>query len=302
MKISPSKKRDYKEILENSITYIEKSGFDFSMDELNAFISINCDYNKLDSTDNTDMVKILDCAIGLLIKQYKDIIKEYNNCENKYNHKIINFYKVIIYDFIDLRNAICTFIGIQLQGVVRSIIEHTRMYLLCIFDDDFQIYYFSDYTEEEKKKRYYKKRGKKIDDKLKDIYVNANKTESIESLLEAINTDDLYIKIYDDFSQLSHLSEFTIVNEILDDSLDLSFKLDNTWKYEKYYDRIIEYIIITIIIILKRNDEKINHEDDRNKDAIFKLLSKIYYELFRFRYEDYILIQLKSKLKQIYEE
>lgn len=150
MEISPSKKRDYEIVLNKSILDVVNLEFDFSMKEIDEFINLYCIYEKLDSRDNPEIVKILDCSIGLLIKQYEEIIKVYKNDRSEYNHKIINFYKVIIYDIIDLRNAICTFIGTQLQSIVRSVIEHTKIYLLCIFDDKFQEYYFREYKEEEK--------------------------------------------------------------------------------------------------------------------------------------------------------
>lgn len=166
---------------------------------------------------------------------------------------------------------------------------------------------FKNITSEntKKKKRYYEKRGSNIDKKLEEIFMNAiknKKIESTETLLKGINSDHLYKRIYNDFSELTHLNEFTIANKILNDRMDLSFKEDNTYIYEKYYDDIVEYIIMTIIIIFLRNNEKISCRYSKNTLAIYNLLVSIYNELFKFRQIDNVLKALKENIKKIYNE
>ncbi|MDM0464159.1 hypothetical protein QTG96_12405 [Clostridium perfringens] len=305
MKINPSEKRDYEFIIENCIKKMNNIGIDFSVEKLGEFINLNCTYKKVDILSDKSMIKIIDSCIGVLIVQYNEILKLYRVYNNNiYTNEMIKFYKIILYDFIDFRNSINIFIGIQLQSLVRSIIEHTRMYLCCMFDSEFRTYYFENYNIEEKKERYYRKRGTKIDSKLNEIYEEAIKNDekiSPRSLLKAINTDELYKKMHGEFSELTHLNEFTVSRNLINSNLELCFDSDVTWMYDKYYDYILEYILITVIIIFIENNKilKSNYKDNAVIE-IYELLFYIYDDLVKYRSVDKILVELKNKLLKIY--
>ncbi|PWX49446.1 hypothetical protein [Clostridium perfringens] len=303
MKINPSEKRDYEFIIEDCIKKMNNIGINFSVEKLDEFINLNCTYKKVDILKDKGMIKVIDSCIGVLIVQYNEILRLYRVYNNMYTNEMINFYKIIIYDFIDFRNSINIFIGIQLQGLVRSIIEHTRMYLCCMFDIKFREYYFENYSIEEKKARYYEKRGTKIDsmlDEICEIAIKNGEKMTPRSMLKAINTDELYKKIHDEFSELTHLNEFTMARNLINSNLELCFDSDVTWKYDKYYDYILEYMLITVIIIFIQNNEVLKSNYKDNTVDIYNLLFSIYISLFKYRSLDKVLVDLKNKALKIY--
>jgi hypothetical protein len=302
MEINPGEKRDYESLLnavikfENSMHRTEKN---ITVEEIKEFSN---QYKSSSDIDN-GILLIIDCAIRLLCNQYNQISSAV--AIEDYNEKLLGFFKIIIYDFIDYREAVEHFVGIQLFNVERSIIEHTRMFITCLLDEEFERYYFAGYeTEEQKKKRYYEKSGTKIDKKLKDFYDKAKQlfedgTDTSVKYLLAINSDNLYVKLHQQLSEMAHLNEFVIAEKVVNNEKTLNFSEDKTSKYNKYYDAFIEYMVGTCTIIFMINKEKLQLEPNLEMVNIYNILVTIHQKTQDYRQVDYLLETLKEKCREI---
>jgi hypothetical protein len=304
MIINPSEKRDYNELLEKAIESVNKRIISETI-SLNELKKINLEY-EFKRNDVEGILIIFDCIIKLLIGQYNQII---NSSSSNINNGILHFFKILIYDFIDIRKAIEHFIGLQLFTIERSIIEHTRIYITCLLDDNFKSMYFEGYnTEVEKKNRFYSKRGNKIDKRLNDFYQEAKMEfeksgkENTSTYLLAINSDNLYKKIFDLFSEMSHLSEFVSAEKVINGGNKILFEKDKTSNYDKYFDLFIEYAIGTCTIIYKIHNEKLGLKSDANSINLYNVLVSIHQELQKYRTYDTVLVGLKEKIKDIFDE
>lgn len=305
MIVSPGEKRDYIELLEVAIAETNKlmaTSENLNIEDIKGFYSIK------NETQDEGLLLIVGCIIEIMKKQYECIADLDIVDDEKYSANLLKFYKIIIYDLYDYKNAMKNFIGIQLQNISRSVIEHTRMFIICLLDREFEKYYFAGYdSQDDKKERYYKKSGTKIDKKIADIYKKAieNKQQNCEvapsELLFAINSEQ-YKRIHDQFSELSHLNEFIMAEKLVDLDNKLNFYDDKTKKYDKYYDDILEYLIASSIIIFLIHIDRVEYEIDDESINLYNLLVKIYNSLFKYRCFDTLLIGLKTKIQEIMQD
>lgn len=306
MNINPGEKRDYESLLDAAINFEngqQRTETIITLDEIESYCN---EYKSTHETD-TGILLIIDCAIRLLHNQYKQTSELIERQD--FNDRLLRFFKIIIYDFVDYRKAVEYFVGIQLFNVERSIIEHTRMFITCLLDKEFETYYFAGYeTEEEKKKRYRDNRGTKIDKKLKEYYAKAKQlyeedgTETSAMYLLAINSDNLYIKLHQQLSEMAHLNEFIIAEKVIHNRIKIDFSEDKTSIYNKYYDTFIEYIVGTCTIIFMIIKEKLELKPDVESINIYNILVTMYQKMQDYRQIDYLLEALIEKSLNIMNE
>jgi len=217
--------------------------------------------------------------------------------------QILYLFKVLIYDYFDFCQAFNSFCGVQLFSVARSLCDHSRIFILCLCDKEFLEFYFSEYEDEDKKKRYYEKRESNISKKLKEIAEKAkdlNEDENFYAESSIFNlTTDLYTELTDKLGEICHMSEITLIKELIPLERKLLFSTSKEWKILKFNDNIIEYLImtslVTEILFISENVEISKAEKD-----IFNFLNWMSEELFKFRNVDKLLTKLKRQLCDIW--
>lgn len=291
MKVSPNLPRDYDELLR---TYQEKKQIDIEKivnDILPDKIAVG--RSKLRSS-----FLVLKSVLCLNILTYNQLISK-GILDDRY----IYFYKLIVYDYYDFCQAYNTFCGTQIYSVARSICDHTRIFILCLCDQDFLQDYFSEYTDEEKKERYYRKRESKISKQLEKISEEARKLNNenefyAESAIFNLTTE-LYTSLMDKLGELSHLTEITLAKEFISSDPKLEFSFSNNLKCLKFHDEIIQYFIsTTLTIFLLLGSENIEYTSPII--VLYNFLNALDEELFKMKNIDKILSEMKNRLFNIW--
>ena len=291
MEVSPNLPRDYDELIR---TYQEKKQISIEKivsDILPDKIAVGGPSLKSSSL-------VLKSVLCLNILTYNQLISK-GILDDRY----LYLYKLIIYDFYDFCQAYNSFCGIQIYSIARSICDHTRIFILCLCDQDFLQDYFSEYTDEEKKKRYYQKRESKVSKQLERISEEAKRLNSekdfyAESAIFNLTTE-LYTSLTNKLGELSHLTEITLAKEFIssDQKLDFSF-LDNP-KCLKFHDDIIQYFIsTTLTVFLLLCPENIEYTSPIA--SLYNFLNALDEELIKMKNIDRILSEMKNRLRKIW--
>lgn len=289
MEVSPNLPRDYDELLRK---YQEMKQIDIEKitnDILPDMVTIG--NSKLKSR-----FLVLKSVLCLNILTYNQLISK-NILDDRY----LYFYKLIVYDFFDFCQAYNSFAGIQIYSIARSICNHTRIFMLCLCDQDFLQDYFTEYVDEEKKGRYYRKRESNISKQLKKISEEAKKLNGedvfyVESAIFNLTTE-LYTSLSNKLGELFHLTEITLAKEFIPSDLKLEFSCIYNQKCLKLHDDIIEYFISsTLTIFLLLGFENIEHNS--SVINLYNFLNALDQELVTMKNIDRILIEMKRKLKE----
>lgn len=219
-------------------------------------------------------------------------------------------FKQLLYDFFDFNQAINTFCGIQLFTISRSIMEHSRMAILCFVDIEFKNDYFSEYTSEEKKTRYYKKRETNITKMLQKI---ANEAKKFNSSNDKFDVKELltnllqkwYHTLSDNTGELFHLNEITFTKKLIGNNSELTFQNDDyNVYYYKLIDEIIEYLFTTteIVLALFYGVTTSKMQNDTSFSILVKFVHFISDKLHYSRNIDTILEELTNKVLAICNE
>ena len=241
---------------------------------------------------------ILKSLLWLNIQMYNNLLDEETTDEH-----ISYLQKLLIYDYFDFYQAYNSLRGIQLFSVARSVIDHSRIILLCLYDLEFLDYYFKEYTFDEKKERYYQKRETKISSKLNMLALQAKELNNdndffAESAIYNLTTE-LYAELTDKLGEITHMSEITNIKKFILIEQPISFCSSNSWQYNKLLDCIIEYLILTTLvteIIYISEDIKLSQEEHK----IYNFLNYISESLYKFRNIDRLLDELHKQLCNIF--
>lgn len=291
MEVAPNLPRDYDELIR---VYQEKTQIDIEkiVNDI-LFDKIVTGSPKLKSN-----ILVLKSVLCLNILTYNQLI-----AKDILDDRYLYFYKLIVYDYYDFCQAYNSFGGIQIYSVARSICDHTRIFILCLCDQDFLQDYFSEYTDEEKKKRYYQKRESKISKQLEKISEEAKKLNDgnvfyAESAIFNLTTE-LYTSLSDKLGELSHLTEITLAKEFISSDPKLEFSLPDNPKCLKFHDDIIEYFISsTLTIFLLLGPENIEYTPPVIN--LYNFLNALDEELIKMKNIDRILSEMKNKLREIW--
>lgn len=221
------------------------------------------------------------------------------------DERILYLHKLLIYDYFDFYQSYNSFCGVQLFSVARSLFDHSRIFILCLCDEEFLNYYFSEYdytNDEEKKKRFYKKRGKNISKRLKEISADAKKLNSTDNLYAESSvfnlTTELYNELSDKLGEISHMTEVTYTKRLIPIDKNLSFAISKEWQLLKFNDCIIEYLIMTALVTeILFIGENININNSEKE--VYNFLNYISEELYKFRNIDKLLEELKKQVMDI---
>ncbi len=298
MFLGPGYSIDYQEILSNFEATNEIQIYDI----IKQYCPSNMIMSNVDEHGYSIVSSVVFCINRML---YSEMAENYELDSN-----LQFIFKQLLYDYFDFNQAINTFCGTQLFSMSRSIIEHSRMAILCFADPEFKELYFSDYTSDEKKQRYYSKRETKITEKLQKIADEAEKyNQSHDSFNVKVLISNLLHKWYGELSnntgELFHLNEITYTKKLLGDKSELSF--DNTSfevEYYKLIDEIIEYLLLTTEVTLALFGGVTNSK--RNEDSNFRLLIELVQllsEKLNFsRNVDICLDELRKQVLEIMED
>lgn len=243
---------------------------------------------------------ILKSILWLNIKMYKKL-----SLEECMDERILYLHKLLIYDYFDFYQSYNSFCGVQLFSVARSLLDHSRIFILCLCDGKFLNYYFSEYyytNDEEKKKRFYKKRAKNISKRLKEISADTkelNSTDNFYAKSFVFNlTTELYNELSDKLGEISHMTEVTYTKRLILIDKNLSFAISKEWQLLKFNDCIIEYLIMTALVTeILFIGENININNSEKE--VYNFLNYISEELYKFRNIDKLLDDLKKQVMDI---
>lgn len=338
MKIGPSCSIDYEEFNAALLQYYKKNTtFNNTIDKrkINDYITekfkyiYETNYENLYSTNRTFLFDLcLACMVSQYLYMYKDVKKD---DEEKYNLSLI--YKTIIHSLQSIRAGIDTNWEISSLVMIRTFLEKSRLFILCNIDQEFRTTYFSGFRDDkEKKNRYYKlTRNTKITDNLiknfhdslNEYYQKLNSGNFIladqstlnefvfdpRSMLISLCKNNVFYKLHQDLSELTHLTEFDILNKIYaseydffekdnkDNSLEITLFTKINQIGMKYLDLFHEYLCMTILTIYLINvDEGIEFEmiDCR----MLEILETAVNEFEKFGFVDIILKELKNKIAE----
>jgi hypothetical protein len=278
------------------------------------------------SSDDNERLFILDICLAGLVVQFQ---AEYGNqeirSENHFKLSLIN--KMLIHSLQFIRNGIGTNLEAQSYVMMRSFMEQSRLFILCLLDNEFSEQYFKGYSSsEDKTKRYYKlTREQKISKRIQDNFEAAldelrrkleageyqvRKDEAIEefwlnpkSRIYTILREHIFNKLHHDFSELSHLTELGVLEKgyTFNSSTILSLTSMPEERFLKYYDYFIEYLCATLLII---HVQKLNDgiELAAQEYLLFQLIETAHQSLEKLSTIDLILVGLKEKLRDMYNE
>lgn len=267
MFLDPGYSVDYREIISNFETTKEIQIYDL--------LKQYCPSNMITSNDDEHGYSIVSRVVFCINRMlYSEMTENY-----EFDTDLQFIFKQLLFDYFDFNQAINTFCGTQLFSISRSIIEHTRMAILCFADPEFKELYFSDYSSDEKKQRYYSKRETKITEKLQKIADKAKEhNQSHDSFNVKVLISNLlhgwYGELSNNTGELFHLNEITFTKKLLGDKSDLSF--NSTCLEVEYYkliDEIIEYLLITTEVTLALFWGVTNSK--RNEDSNFCILIEL---------------------------
>lgn len=290
MIISPNNPRDYNELVQ---AYKNKYGIDIESLIKNVVPSELIEAKPV----LKDEFLVIKATLALNIMEYGCLLKL-----NNIDERILYLYKLLIYDYFDYCQSYSVFCGIQKYSVARSLCNHSRIFILCLCDNEFLEYYTSEYTESEKVERYYKKRETNISKKLTEIALEAKKKNSdkefyAESTIFNLTTE-LYKDLTDKLGELSHLTEITLARKFIPTDEKLIFYSSDKQEQMKFCDEIIEYLLLTTLTTsLLFIAEGI--EFDEEAYEIYNFLCFLREELFKFRNVDMLLNELAKKVRDI---
>ena len=166
MEIAPNIPRDFSELVN---AYQKKADIDITK-----LIKEDLPLELLkENSQNKASSLILKSILWLNIKMYKKL-----SLEEYMDERILYLHKLLIYDYFDFYQSYNSFCGVQLFSVARSLFDHSRIFILCLCDEEFLNYYFSEYdytNDEEKKKRFYKKKREKYKQEIKRNFCRCKK-------------------------------------------------------------------------------------------------------------------------------
>lgn len=293
MEIAPNIPRDFSELVN---AYQKKADIDITK-----LIKEDLPLELLkENSQNKASSLILKSILWLNIKMYKKL-----SLEEYMDERILYLHKLLIYDYFDFYQSYNSFCGVQLFSIARSLFDHSRIFILCLCDEKFLNYYFSEYdytNDEEKKKRFYKKRGKNISKRLKEISADAKKLNSTDNFYAESSvfnlTTELYNELSDKLGEISHMTEVTYTKRLIPIDKNLSFAISKEWQLLKFNDCIIEYLIMTALVTeILFIGENININNSEKE--VYNFLNYISEELYKFRNIDKLLEELKKQVMDI---
>lgn len=264
------------------------------------------------------------CLAGLIVQFQAEYRNQEIRSENHYKLSLIN--KMLIHSLQFIRRGIGTNLEGQSYIMMRSFMEQSRLFLLCLLDTEFSKQYFEGYSNsEDKKERYYKlTREQKISKRIQVNFEAAlselsrkieageyqvRKDEAVEefwlnpkSRIYTILREHIFNKLHHDFSELSHLTELDVLEKgYTFSSTVLSLSSMPEEQFLKYYDYFIEYLCATLLII---HVQKLNDgvELAAQEYLLFQLIETAHQSLEKLSMIDLILVGLKDKLSEMYNE
>lgn len=298
MFLGPGYSIDYRELISN----FESTKSIQINDIMKQYCPSNMITSNVDERGYSIVSRVVFCVNWML---YSEIAKNY-----EFDSDLQFIFKQLLYDYFDFNQAINTFCGTQLFSISRSIIEHSRMAILCFADPEFKGLYFSDYTSDEKKQRYYSKRETKITEKLQKIaddatdYNQSHDSFNVKALISNL-LHGWYGELSNNTGELFHLNEITFTKKLLGDKSGLSF--NSTCfevEYFKLIDEIIEYLLLTTEVTLALfwgiTDSKSN--EDFNFCFLVELVQFLTKELNYSRNIDIALEELRKQVLEIIKD
>lgn len=298
MFLGPGYSVDYREIISNFETTKEIQIYDL--------LKQYCPSNMITSNDDEHGYSIVSRVVFCINQMlYSEMTENY-----EFDTDLQFIFKQLLFDYFDFNQAINTFCGTQLFSISRSIIEHTRMAILCFADPEFKELYFSDYSSDEKKQRYYSKRETKITEKLQKIADEAKEhNQSHDSFNVKVLISNLlhgwYGELSNNTGELFHLNEITFTKKLLGDKSDLSF--NSTCLEVEYYkliDEIIEYLLITteVTLALFWGVTNSKRNEDSNFCILIELVQLLSENLYFSRNVDICLDALRNQVLEIMKD